>query len=117
MYDMNGFTLLLGVGHAKSTILHLAEHRSGTLTETARNGAPLLIDGNRQWVTYDEVVVHDQDFDQVGAAFTQDTGLGRSGRVGEAAAQLMPQRPLVDYAARWFAENRATTEAVDATTT
>ena len=107
MYDLGGWTLLLGVGHAKSTMLHLAEHRSGTLTGTVRNGAPLLMGGQRQWVEYDEVVVQDDDFDQVGASFARETGRQRTGRVGDATALLVPQRPLVDYAARWFAEHRA----------
>lgn len=108
MYDLDAKTLLLGVGHSKSTILHLAEHRSGTLTETVRNGAPLLIEGQRQWVEYDETAVHDDDFETVGADFAQETGLQRDGRVGEAPARLLPQRALVDYAAHWFAEHRRT---------
>lgn len=106
MYDLDAWTLLLGVGHAKSTILHLAEHRSGTLTATVPNGAPLLIDGERRWVEYEEIAVQDDDFEDVGAAFAQETGLQRSGQVGEAAALLVPHRALVDYAARWFAEHR-----------
>ncbi|MGC4108473.1 MAG: AAC(3) family N-acetyltransferase [Thermomicrobiales bacterium] len=104
---LDAWTLLIGVGHAKSTILHLAEHRSGTLTRTARNGAPLRIDGDRRWVEYDELLVHDHDFEDVGAAFAQETGLQRTGRVGNAMAILVPQRPLVDYAARWFATHRS----------
>lgn len=107
MYDLDARTLLLGVGHAKSTILHLAEHRSGTLTETVRNGAPLVVDGRRTWVEYDETVVQDDDFDDVGADFARDTGLQRAGRVGNATGRLVPQRPFVDFASRWFAEHRA----------
>ena len=106
MYDLDGHTLLLGVGHDKSTILHLAEHRSGTLTETMRNGAPLLVNGRRRWVEYAEIVVQDDDFDDVGADFARETGQERVGRVGDATARLVPQRPLVDYAVRWFAEHR-----------
>jgi aminoglycoside 3-N-acetyltransferase len=108
MYDLDASSLLLGVGHSKSTILHLAEHRSGTLSETVGNGAPLLVDGLRRWVSYQEVVVHDHDFDDVGAAFARDTRLQRAGRVGEASSVLLPQRPLVDYAAQWFAAHRST---------
>ena len=106
MYDLDGHTLLLGVGHDKSTILHLAEHRSGTLTETMRNGAPVLVNGRRQWVEYAEIVVQDDDFDEVGADFARETGQQRVGGVGDATARLVPQRPLVDYAARWFAQHR-----------
>lgn len=106
MYDLDASTLLLGVGHSKSTILHLAEHRSGLPTATIPNGAPLVVDGKRRWVTYDEIVVPDHDFDEVGSAFARDTGLQRSGQVGDTTALLLPQPPSVDYAAHWFAEHR-----------
>lgn len=114
MCDLGAWTLLLGVGHAKSTVLHLAEHRSGTLSATERNGAPLLVDGERRWVEYDEIIVHDHDFEEVGAAFAEDTGLQRSGQVGDAQARLVPQAALVDYAAAWFAGHRADAERHEA---
>ena len=106
MYDLGAWTLLLGVSHAKSTILHLAEHRSGTLTQTIRNGSPLLVDGTRQWVEYDEVLVRDEDFDHVAADFAHETALELTGKVGQADARLLPQRPIVDYASDWFATHR-----------
>jgi aminoglycoside 3-N-acetyltransferase len=106
MYDLDAWTLLLGVGHDKSTIMHLAEHRSGTLTRTVRNGAPLLVGGRRRWVGFDETLVEDDDFDDVGAAFARETGLERTGRVGDATARLVPQRALVDFASEWFTAHR-----------
>ena len=42
----------------------------------------------------------------VAAAFAADAGLVRSGRVGRAEAALLPQRPLVDYAADRFGRHR-----------
>lgn len=111
MYDLGASTLLLGVGHDKSTVLHLAEHRSGTLARTVPNGAPMVIDGRRRWVTFDEPVVDDDDFAAVGEAFAADTGLACAGNVGDARALLLPQRDLVDYAATWFAAHRPATEA------
>lgn len=117
MYNLDARTLLLGVGHDKSTILHLAEHRSGTLTKIVRNGAPLLVDGQRRWVEYDETAVEDDDFDGVGADFARDTGLQRTGRVGDATAHLVPQRQLVDYACRWFAQHRSISETEPTATT
>lgn len=111
LVDLDAMTLLIGVGHDKSTILHLAEHRSGTLTRTIRNGAPLRIDGMRRWIAYDELEVHDHDFAGVGAAFAQETRLQRTGMIGNATAILVPQRPLVDYAARWFSTHRLPVES------
>jgi hypothetical protein len=60
-----------------------------------------------QSVEYDEIIVHDHDFDIIGADFSRATGLERTGRVGEAEARLMPQQALVDYAAVCFAPRRS----------
>ena len=57
-------------------------------------------------VAWDELDVHDEDFVEVVDAFASDTDLVRRGVVGNATAQLIPVRPLVDYATDWFTENR-----------
>jgi aminoglycoside 3-N-acetyltransferase len=51
--------------------------------------------------------VFDEEFPAVAAAFAADTGLVRAARVGRAQAALLPQRPLVDFAAGWFSRHRA----------
>ena len=53
-----------------------------------------------------ELWVADDDFEQVGAVFAESSGLVRSARVGEAPAQLMPQRDLVEFATSWFPLHR-----------
>lgn len=99
--------LLLGVGAGKMTALHLAEYRASYPSKrTIRNGVAQLIDGKREWVAWDELDVHDEDFVEVADAFAGDTDLVRRGVVGNADAQLIPVRPLVDYATEWFTENR-----------
>lgn len=102
---LDGQVLLLGVGHDKNTSLHLAEARSGLHLPRVANGAPLLVDGERRWVTFDEPAAGDADFLAVGAAFAASGGQ-RTGTVGEADAALMRQPELVAFAARWFAGNR-----------
>lgn len=106
LYDRDAYTLLLGVGYDKSTALHLAEHRSGTISNLISNGAPLLVDGARQWVEFEEVEVFDDDFAELGAAFSQHSGLVREGKVGVADALLMRQQALIDFASNWFQLNR-----------
>jgi aminoglycoside 3-N-acetyltransferase len=107
MYDSGGHVLLLGVGHDKSTTLHLAEDRSTYPSKRlVPNGAPLLVDGVRRWVTWEELHVVDEDFPSVAAAFAADSGPTQRGAVGRADACLLPQRPLVDYAADWFSRHR-----------
>ena len=60
----------------------------------------------RQWVAYQDIWVDDSDFEFIGADFARETSLERRGRVGNATALLLPQRPLVDYAVGWMERNR-----------
>ena len=66
LYDLDARVLLLGVGHANNTSLHLAEHRSRT-RPTTTDGAPVVVDGHRHWVTYPVLDLDSSDFDTVGA--------------------------------------------------
>jgi aminoglycoside 3-N-acetyltransferase len=107
LYDLDGWILLLGVGHGNNTSLHLAEVRANFPGKKAeRQGAPVLVDGIRQWVQFDSLAWEDADFPQIGADFARDTGLERVGRVALAEARLLPQRALVDYAVKWMEQNR-----------
>ena len=107
IYDLGGYVLLLGVGHGNNSSLHLAEARAVYPGKhTIRNGAPILVDGKREWVEFEELAGDDADFAQIGANFARDTGLECVGQVGEATARLMPQRALVDYAVAWMAAHR-----------
>lgn len=107
LVDLDAQILLLGVTAAKTTMLHLAEHRASYAGKrTSSNGVAMIVDGRREWIVYEELDVHDHDFVDVVDAFAADTGLVSTGRVGEATARLLPARALVDYAANWFSLNR-----------
>lgn len=107
IYRLDGRVLLLGVGHDSNTSLHLAEYRADFPGKrTVQMGVPLLQNGRRQWGVYQDIDLDETDFVTIGAQFARDTGLVIEGRVGQAVACLMPQRPLVDYAVRWMADNR-----------
>ena len=106
LYDLDGWVLLLGVGHANNTSLHLAEHRAAYPgKKTIMQGAPVLADGERRWVKFEDIELNDDDFVQIGDAF-KSTGYVRQGSVGNAPALFMPQRPLVDFAIEWMQTNR-----------
>ncbi|WP_135820291.1 aminoglycoside N(3)-acetyltransferase [Halostella litorea] len=105
VYERDGRVLLLGTGHDANTSLHLAEHRSDHDKVETTGGGPVLVDGQRRWVEYDDVETHTDDFPAVGEAFAAAGG-GTTGPVGEGTATLCSQRALVDFAADWFAENR-----------
>lgn len=107
VYDLDGAVLLLGVGHGNNTSLHLAEYRATwSAKQTVMEGSPIWVNGERKWVAYWMVDGTTDDFAALGAAFDISGGTQR-GVVGAGIAQLMSQRALVDFAARWLATNRA----------
>lgn len=109
IYDLEGFVLLLGVGHSSNTSIHLAEYRADFPTKRiVQEGAPILQTGSRIWTTFEDIDVNASDFDCIGADFQRsDAGkLLRCGQVGLTNCQLMLQRNIVDFAVDWLAENR-----------
>lgn len=107
LFDLDSQVLLLGVGHANNTSLHLAEYRANFPgKKTVTLGAPVLVDGVRQWIQYEDIFLYDEDFEQIGADFARETGKQIHGKVGQADTLLIPQRPLVDFAVKWMERNR-----------
>jgi aminoglycoside 3-N-acetyltransferase len=106
LYELGGEILLLGVGHGNNTSLHLSEVRAyGTKQPMTSTGAPMMVDGRRQWVAFKEPEYSDHSFTSIGLAFSQETELVRSGLVGVGESLLMPQPPLVDFGADWLRKN------------
>ncbi len=106
LYELDALVLLLGVGHANNTSLHLAEYRAafaGKVTHT--EGAPILTAAGRQWVEFDELKWHDDDFATIGEAFAS-TGAEVATPIGSATARLMPQRAVVDFGVAWMETHR-----------
>lgn len=106
--DLDALVCLLGVGFESCTALHLAENRTvWPGQEWVDQGAPMTVDGERRWVTWREVLPADEDFAACGAEF-RDTHPAhvRAGRIGAADVVVVPVRELVEFATRWFVENR-----------
>ncbi len=107
VYELGGRVLLLGVGHEHNTSLHLAEYRAACarrrMIEVA---APVRVEGQRQWVRFQDLDCDDSDFSKIGAGLERETDCVRRGRVAQAEALLMPQRALVDYAVKWMEAHR-----------
>jgi len=106
VYEHDGWVLLLGVGHERNTSLHVAEGRARIPHRSIHLGSPMLVDGVRQWVAFDDVDWDDSDFVALGADFARETGLQREGPVASGRALLMPQRALIDYAMGWLERQR-----------
>jgi aminoglycoside 3-N-acetyltransferase len=101
--ELDAQVLRLGVD--ANTSLHLAEYRAeydGKSFDV--NGGPVLVDGKRRWVTFEEPESED-DFRDIEAAFEEDHEV-RRGQVGEADATLLSQRELVAFGTQWMEENR-----------
>jgi aminoglycoside 3-N-acetyltransferase len=107
LYESEGWVLLLGVGHENNTSLHLAEYRAEYASKkVVINGAPILVEGNRQWVKIQDIDLNSDDFMTIGADYETETSQVLRGYVAQGEAMLMPQKTLVDYGVQWMEKNR-----------
>jgi aminoglycoside 3-N-acetyltransferase len=107
LYELDAAVLLLGVDHGNDTAIHLAEYRSEFPGKAFHEeGAPMMVDGRRQWVRFEDLAVRDDDFAQLGETFARDTAAERRGPVGWGEGRLAPMRAVVDYAEQWLATYR-----------
>lgn len=105
LYELDGHILLLGVGHNKNTSLHLAETRAEFTKKYTKESSAMMINGKREWVTYETLDVDDEDFLELGADFNWDMNI-KTHKVGNADTLFIKQRNLVDYAVKWMEKNR-----------
>lgn len=103
IYELDGWVLLLGVGYANNSSFHLAEYRTPGI-EVILQGAPVLQDGQRVWVEYEDLDLNDEPFEKIGAEF-EAAALVHSGEVGSAQTRFFSQRQAVDFAAAWLAQH------------
>lgn len=102
LYDLDGHTLLLGVGFDRCTSLHYAESLVPQRRTTVHR-YPLLVEGRRTWVENEDMANDDGvHFPVVGEQFIASKAL-RSRRVGKANSMLFSTRELVDFAESYFA--------------
>ena len=107
LYDEDARVLLLGVGYDSCTAIHLAEYRADYPgKERVREGAPVVVDGERQWVEYDDVDLDSEDFAAIGADFEKDVVSVGKGKIGLADSRLIPLRALVDFAVERLPRHR-----------
>ena len=108
LYELEADVLLLGVGHDSDTSLHLAEYRAEWPSKKPIiQGAPILVEGERQWIEIQDVSWDDSDFQTIGKAFEESGPKTlRLGRIGQAEARLFAQKDLVDFAVTWMETHR-----------
>ncbi|MCP4645518.1 MAG: AAC(3) family N-acetyltransferase [bacterium] len=104
IYALDGHVLFLGA--RRNTSLHLSEHRANyPAKRTITTGAPMLVDGVREWVEFRDLDVCDDDFRAVEDAFFEAHGI-QPGEVACAQSWLFPQRAAVDFGVKWMEMNR-----------
>lgn len=106
LYAMGGKVLLIGVDYDKNTSLHLADVRAEYPSKhTVTESSAMLVNGVRQWVSYETLYVDGEDFIEIGKAFEKDHPVKKA-QIGNATVRCMDQRKLVDFAVSWIEENR-----------
>jgi aminoglycoside 3-N-acetyltransferase len=104
IYDLDGKVLLMGVGFENNTSFHLSEVRARG-SSLAKQGAPIIVDGDRKWVEYTDIVYDSDLFDQVGKDFCS-TGLVKIVKIGAGNCFLFAQRAAVDFGIQWIERQR-----------
>lgn len=105
LYDAQAKILFLGVGYNVCTAFHLAEYRYLAMPPRREYRCVIADGGRRRWHTYEDVVLDDGDFGELGADLER-TGAVVMGRVGEATCRLLPLVSAVDFAVGWFRRHR-----------
>lgn len=103
IYELDGWVLLIGVGHANNTSFHLAEYRL-PFRKTEWKHAPIETSSGRTWQQYEDIELNEELFDRLGADFEQREKV-QIGQIGSATSRLFRQRPAVDFAVRWFTDH------------
>jgi aminoglycoside 3-N-acetyltransferase len=106
LYQLDGHVLLLGVDHGNNTSLHLAEYRANYPGKrNMRTGSAMLVNGRRQWVSYETLDIYDGDFVEIGAAFDKAHNIPVQ-QINDAQLRFFRQRQLVDFAIEWMEKHR-----------
>ncbi|PER20498.1 aminoglycoside N(3)-acetyltransferase [Bacillus sp. AFS054943] len=100
IYDLDGYILLIGVGHDSNTSVHISEVRSGA-RELIQVGAPILENGERVWKEFVDMDYDSETFVEIGVQFEQK-GTVTNGKIGNATCRIMKQRDIVDFGTEWF---------------
>jgi aminoglycoside 3-N-acetyltransferase len=107
IYALGGYVLSIGVGYDTNTSLHLAECRASFPTKVYKeDGAPVLENGGRKWVTFRDLDYDSDDFLEVGRDYEEGDHPISKGKIGYAESMLIPQRALVDFAVPWLEKHR-----------
>ncbi|AOM84259.1 aminoglycoside N(3)-acetyltransferase [Salisediminibacterium beveridgei] len=106
-YNENVRVLMIGCGFESCTAFHLGEYRAPGAKEIMK-GAPIMKNGERQWVTYREIELDEERFDALGEVF-EATAPVTTGTIGDASCKLFQLTDAVDASSHYFKDYRADT--------
>jgi aminoglycoside 3-N-acetyltransferase len=109
LHHRNASVLLIGVDHSANTMLHLAEYLSG-VRSVIEQGAPVMFQGQRKWVTMKEISLDSDRFTELGKAY-EANHFFKQGQVGSATAKKFESRPLIEFAIEWLKSDTAREDA------
>ena len=106
LYELDGKVLLLGVGYDKNTSMHLADVRANYESKhMEENSSAMMVNGKREWVTYETLYVDGEDFEDIGEEFVK-TDKVKKVSLGNGEIQFMKQRDIVDFSVDWIEKKR-----------
>jgi len=106
LYELDGHVLLIGIGYEKNTSLHLAETRANISNKKfVSESSAIMMNGKREWVTYNTQAVDDEDFIKLGNEYDMEKNIIIH-KVGNAEVRFIKQRPLIDWTVEWMEKNR-----------
>lgn len=105
---MEAHVLMIEVGYWAFTGFHLAEYLYTPLPPKRTYACVVgSADGTRRWHEYDDVVLDDQKFEDIGESLEKNMDI-KHGKVGHAQCRLVPLHAAVDFAVEWMAKDRIT---------
>lgn len=106
LYKLDGYVLLIGVGYDKNTSIHLADVRAEYPGKhNVNESSAMMIDGKRQWVTYNTLAVDGEDFIDIGKDFEVNHKVNKV-KIGNGEIRFMKQRDIVDFSVEWIEKYR-----------
>jgi aminoglycoside 3-N-acetyltransferase len=102
--------LMIGVGYRAFTGFHLAEYLYTPRPPKRMYACVVAADPantgeGRRWEEYEDAVLDDQEFDDIGESLEKHMVVKR-GKVGHAECRLLPLAAAVEFAAEWMTEHR-----------
>ncbi|MDX1358509.1 MAG: AAC(3) family N-acetyltransferase [Clostridia bacterium] len=104
LYKLNAKILFLGTDYETCTAFHLAETMLEE-TQRTKSGTSMMVNGNREWVEFEDFEYNSDDFVNLGTDF-ENSNMVTIGKIGNAECRLFNMRDAVDFAQNWLRINR-----------